>query len=183
MKKNKEFEKGLKTVINTIISGMKKEDKENPIFTHLLKYMKSIDNPDEFNCLALFPIERVVGTWLEARFKKSNHLARSIYLNYNFFENNVSELCSKMYGLGCSVDKGRFLVKQAIQWKETGKLPVFNWKQEYTFHYPETGTPRQWMNFIEGLSDLLYGRNERYLLALKELMDTHSKKIKKEKKK
>jgi hypothetical protein len=50
-------------------------------------------------------------------------------------------------------------------------MPKFNWKGEYVYHYPETGTEEQWMNFIFGLVRLRRGYSKEYLLAIKELLE------------
>ena len=180
--KNKEFEKGLKSLLINISKRLEKEDRESPIFKHMSKNIKYLKDPNEFDVMAIYPIRRIIQTFVKTQFKKGNNLAESSYTNYNFFESNISELCSQFYGTGCSVDKARTLLRFAIQWKEIGIMPEFNWKQKYTFHYPKIGTMKQWMNFIEGLNRLLYGYNKEYLFALNLLMKEHRKRFIKQKK-
>jgi hypothetical protein len=169
----------MKTLLTGIVSQTREEDKASPIFAHLFKSIEHLKDPNDFHVMAIYPIERVIGTFVDANFKKDNYLAREIYLNYHFFESNISQLCTQFYGSGCSVDRGRYLIRAAIKWQETGKMPMFNWKQEYTFHYPETGTPRQWMFFVSGLQRLLYGYNQEYIHALKVLIVENEKSKKK----
>lgn len=175
---DKELKNGLNLLFTSISKKASKEDKKSPVFKYISKQIKYIKDPNEFDVMALYPIRRIIKTFISTQFKEDNYLAESIYTDYNFFESNLSELCSQFYGIGCSVDKARFLIRCAIKWKETGVMPKFDWKQKYTFHYPKTGTMKQWMNFIEGLNRLRYGYNKEYLLALNSLMLEHNKKIK-----
>lgn len=171
--------KVMKSLLAGIVSRTREEDKASPIFAHLLKQIEYLEDPEDFYRRAVWPIERVIGTFVDAKFKKDNYLAREVYLNYRFFESNISQLCTNFYGCGCSVDRARYLIQAAIRWQETGKMPRFNWKQKYTFHYPNTGTPQQWMHFIGGLQRLLYGYNLEYIHALKVLIIENEKSKKK----
>ena len=182
-KQKKEInEKEFKDFLNSLGLSFDKEHLESPIFKHLFEHINKLskycENPDNFYTMVFYPIKRTIELILRTKFNKSDE-ASHLYLDYSFLESNVSELCSKFYGTSCSVDKGRFLVKSYIKWKDTGVISKFNWKQEYTFHYPKSGTIKQWMNFIEGVSRLKYGYNREYLLALKELTEAHQKFIKK----
>ena len=167
---------GIKVLVKKIVDNMAKEDKASPMFEHILKNVEYIKDPEEFNSMALYPIKRVIRTFVSTQFKEENYLANDIYTNYDFFEDNVSELCRKFEGNFACADKARTLLRFAVKWKETGTVPQFNWKQRYTFHYPKTGTAEQWMNFIDGLCGLLYGNNQKYLSALEELKKEHSNK-------
>ena len=119
--------------------------------------------------MVLYPITRTIELVLQTKINKK---ISYLYLAYDFLKNNVSELCVRLYGSACSVDKARYLVKAYINWKETGNMPVFKWGGDYVFHYPQTGTEEQWMAFIDGVQRLKYGHNKEYLLALNELMNT-----------
>ena len=174
---DEDLKKGFKEIFKRLSEEMSDEDKKSPMFALLEKNIQYIDNPDEFNTMVVYPIKRVAYTFLTAKGYK-NFFTKKIYTDYDFFEDNLAALCSQLYGTACSVDKARFLLKAAVQWKEKEKMPVFNWKQKYTFHYPETGSPKQWMDLIEGLGFLLTGNNKQYLLALQSLMKTHEKKRK-----
>ncbi len=182
-KKIKLNEAEFKEFMNTLVDSFDKEYLESPMFKHFFENLKYFENPDEFQSMVLHPIKRAIELVLENKFNKNKNTS-SLYFQYDFLENNVSQLCSQFYGSGCSVDKGRSLVKAYIRWKETGKMPKFDWKGKYTFHYPETGTEEQWMKFIDGVYRLKYGYNKEYLLALKELMNAKKTKevIKREKK-
>jgi hypothetical protein len=179
--KNKEMEKGIKNIMETIIQKAKEEDKESPIYDFIATKKEYLSNPDTFNTMVVYRIKRIIHTFIETQFTEKNYLAQAIYMDYDFFKNNISQLCSKLYGSGCCVDRARFLLKSAIKYKEMGELPKFDWKAEYTFHYPKTATPKMWIEFIEGLYGLRYGNNEKYLIALNNIIKDYEKSKYKEK--
>ncbi|MDD5530846.1 MAG: hypothetical protein PHX21_12585, partial [bacterium] len=163
----KEIEKTIGGIFDVISSRMEEEDKKSPIFDFISKQIKHLKDPEDFYTMAIFPVERIIHTFIETQFKKDNYLAPEIYLRYHFFENHLSKLCQNLYGNACCVDRARFLLQAALKWKETGEMPIFNWEQKYTFHIPPTGTPEQWMSFIEAIKSLLYGNSVKYCMALK----------------
>jgi len=169
-KKTEFKEEEFKTFLNGLADGFDKEHLESPLFKYFFDNLEYFEDPDKFQTMLLHPIIKKIELVLKTKFNKKENII-SLYFEYDFLENNVSELCNNLYGLSCSVDKGRSMVKAYIRWKETGRMPKFDWKGEYVFQYPETGTEEQWMNFIDGVQRLKYGYNKEYLLALKELMD------------
>lgn len=186
--KKKEFDvkfnkKKFVTFLKGLSDSFDKEYLKSPMFKHFFENSKYFEDPDSLHTMIIHPFEKAVQLVLQTKLKKSQSESH-LYLDYNFLENNVSQLCSTFYGSACSVDKGRSLVKAYIRWKETGKMPKFDWQGKYVFHYPETGTEEQWMNFIDGVQRLKYGYNKEYLLALKELMNAKKTKevIEREKK-
>jgi len=168
-----ELEGGLKEVITTILGNSEEEDRNSPIFQSLLKNIQYLNDAEDFDCMVVYPVRKVINTFVREKYP-TNYLAQDIYMNYSFFENNLSELCKQFYGFGCCVDKARTLLRFAIKWKQENKMPEFNWEQEYTYQYPKTGTMEQWMNFIIALSHLLRGDYEEYLLAFTSLIETHN---------
>lgn len=171
--KFEEIEETLDTLVTSILKESNVRSKKSKICEYLSKNKIPVEDPDEFNCLVVYPIMEILHTFIAAQFKDNNALASRVYINYNFFESNVSKLCEQFYGSACCVDKARYLLKAAIKWKGTGELPIFNWEQEYTYHYPKKGTPKQWMDFIDSLSFLLSGNNKKYLDTLKALVEVH----------
>lgn len=174
--KKEELKEGLKLLFDSFSKTMAKEDLESPIFAHIAKNIEYIGDAEDFNTMAVFPIERVINTFVSTQLSKGNHLGKAIYTNYGFYDAHISNLCQRMYGMACCADRSSFLLKSAINWKESGEMPEFDWDQEYTYHYPKTGSMEQWMEFIEGLHGLEYGQYERYLKALHELVQEHEEK-------
>src|SRR3990167_4209062 len=162
----------IKEVIEGLLDGFDKEHLGSPIFKHLIEKSEYLKDPDTMRTMIVHPFIRCVELAISKTQNKSNAVA-DLWMNYNFLESNVSELCSKFYGGACSVDRGRFIVKSFIKFKETGIMPKLNWKQEYTYHYPKKGTLKQWFIFVEGVNRLKYGYNDIYLKSLMELMKVH----------
>jgi len=180
VKKIKFDEKVFKEVVNTLVDNFDKEHLENPVFKHIVNNKEWLDNPDHIHTMIMAPFKRCVELAINMTQKQKDEVT-TLWLNYQFLESNVSELCSQFYGHGCCVDRGSFIVNSYIEYVKTGIMPKLNWKQEYTFHYPKKGSLKQWFDFVAGVHRLKYGYNKEYLLALRELMKAH--KIKKEVKK
>jgi len=167
----------IKEVIESMVDGFDKEHLASPIFKHLVEKAEYLKDPDEMHTMIIYPFTRCVELAISKTQNKSNAVV-DLWMNYPFLERNVSELCAKFYGGACSVDRGRFIVKSFIKFKDTGIMPKLNWKQEYTYHYPKKGTLKQWFNFVEGVNRLQYGYNDIYLKSLMVLIKAHKKKVK-----
>lgn len=169
--------KAIAEVIESLADSFDKEHLANPMFQHIIKNAEYLKDPDEMHTMILHPFIRCLELAISHSQVKSSSVA-DLWVNYDFLENNVSKLCSRFYGSGCSVDRGRFIVKSFIKFKETGVMPKFDWKQEYTFHYPKKGTLKQWFSFVEGVHRLKYGYNDIYLKSIMKLIEVHKKKRK-----
>ncbi len=172
VKKIKFDKKAFKEVVENLIDGFDKEHLKEPIFNHIVKNSKWLDTPDHIHTMIVFPFRRCLELAINITQKQTNEVTK-LWMDYNFLESNISELCSQFYGSGCSVDRGHFIVKSYIKYIKTRVMPKLDWKQEYTFHYPKKGTLKQWFNFVEGIHRLKYGLNKEYLLALHKLVEVH----------
>lgn len=157
-----------KELITNMTEGFDKEHLESPLFKHIMDNSEYLDDPDKIYTMITYPFERSLELAISTSQKQKREVT-DLWLDYEFLERNVSELCSQFYGSGCSVDRGRFLVKSYIKFKTEGVMPELDWKQQYTYHYPKTGTLKQWFDFIFGVTRLRHGLNKEYLLALQEL--------------
>lgn len=155
-------------LVNSMLDGFDRETMSSGLYQHFKENAQWFNEPDTIRSFILHPVNDAVELIIRNVNKKPREVA-NIWIEYEFIENNISRLCEKFYGSACCVDRGRFITKSFIKFKETGVMPEFNWKQEYTYHYPETGTMKQWLDFAEGVYELKYGRNEKYLKALLEL--------------
>jgi hypothetical protein len=72
----------------------------------------------------------------------------------------------------CSADKVRMILSALARFHATGQPISFEPADGYTFHLPKSVfmTHAQCVEFFDGVYDLYYGRPERYLLALGELI-------------
>lgn len=169
-KTKKKFDKkAFKTVVTNMLDGFDKEHLESPMFKHLIKKSEWLDTPSHTQTMIVHPFRRTLELAISMSQNQSDEVTR-LWLDYDFLENNVSELCSQLYGHGCCVDRGSFIVNSYIQFKVDGVIPKLDWTKEYTFHYPNTGDMKQWFAFVAGVYRLKYGINKEYLFALKTLM-------------
>lgn len=171
---DKVTKKAIAEVIESLADSLDKEHLADPMFQHILRNAEWLKDPSEMNTMVLHPFIRCLELAIAHSQNKSNEVA-DLWVDYDFLENNVSQLCARFYGSGCSVDRGNFIVKSYIKFKETGKIPKLDWKQEYTFHYPKKGTMKQWFDFVMGVHRLKYGYNDVYLKSLKKLIEVHKK--------
>jgi hypothetical protein len=168
--------KTFEEVVTSMLKGFDKETMSTGLYNHLIENAEWFKEPETISTFITHPVKNCAELIIQNVHKKSREVA-NIWLDYDFIESNVSKLCEQFYGSGCSVDRGRFIVKSFIKFTETKVMPEFNWKQEYTYHYPEKGTMKQWVDFADGVFELRYGLNKKYLKALKSLVDPHSSKL------
>lgn len=70
-----------------------------------------------------------------------------IWRHYSSIEHYISELISKFEGVGCSVDKGRWLLNSYMTYIQTEKMPDMT-IEEKCFWKPHFGTAETWMKWI-----------------------------------
>lgn len=129
----------------------------------------SFDGPDEFFYAVLYPFEQFISGFLHAELEGVNRDVIFIYKNSQYIDRSFAQLFIKHEGSACSSDKSRTIVKRLVDFYQTGKKIEFDYNAEYTFHFPKTifKTHEHIVLFYEGLKDLQYGDNRRYLQAMK----------------
>jgi len=162
----KELKKAMTTVFDSILSDVKSEAQGTPLFDFISSKKEWIGDPEEMDIMINHQFKKVITECVAKTYNSEDHVIGMIYTNWGLFDNNVTELTRRLEGSGCCADRGRTIVKSYIQYKITGSLPV--WGDNYG--YPKKGTSLQWMNFIEGIASLYYGRPDKYLIAFKELI-------------
>jgi hypothetical protein len=170
MKKNK-LKTEMTSIFDVLFTRMDEEAKADPLFAFIENRKQWLGDPEEMGIMISFEFNSIINSLVKQTLNTNDNIICDIYTDWSLFDNHVTNLCSKLYGGGCSADRGRFIVKSFIKYRLTGELPVFDPKPE-NYHHPETGTPEQWMNFVEGVGHLKYGHLEKYLLAYKELLIT-----------
>ena len=78
-----------------------------------------------------------------------------MYSDWQFFDSHVTRLCSDFYGGACSADRGRYLCKKYIDYLITGEYPVL---MLLNIILIQKGTPKQWLDLIDSLQELMYGK-------------------------
>ena len=155
--------------INAMNEGINKEYLKTPMFEHLVENSEYLNNPDNINPMIIYPFKKCVALAIERTHKIEANIVNR-WMNFSFLERNISQLCSDLYGSPCSVDRGRFIVKSYIKFKETKVVPKLDWKQKYTYHYPPSGKLEDWFALVEGLDELRYGYNTKYFIGMSNIM-------------
>lgn len=161
-----ELKKAMTTIFDSILSNAKSEAQRNPLFEFILDNREWIGDPEEMDIMINYKFKCIIEECVSQTYNSEDHIIKMIYTNWSLFDNNVTELTTRLEGVGCCADRGRTIVKSYIKYKITGNLPV--WGDNYGA--PKIGTPLQWMNFIEGIANFYYGRPDKYLMAFKELI-------------
>lgn len=155
----------LENTINTLADGFQRSFEEGDEYAFLSQYFDGeVKNFEDYNLLKILPIKQT----LHAKFKQYGKLMyklTDLVMNYGFFDNTLSELIKKKEGWACSVDKSRWLIRQWVKWMLEGEMPDMT-IGEKCYWKPHFGSAQQWIDFMEGLSFLLYGRPEKYIIAL-----------------
>ncbi|MFA5790733.1 MAG: hypothetical protein WC976_06705 [Caldisericia bacterium] len=165
----KNLKKGMTAIFDGILGSMSTKAKADPLFAYLSSKKEWLGDPEDMNVMIFHDLNNIINEVVKKTLGVNDHIICNIYTDWNLFDLHVTELCSRLYGPACCADRGRFIVKSFIKYRITKKLPVFNPKPE-NYHHPETGTPKQWMAFVESIDDLKYGDPRRYLVAYKDLI-------------
>lgn len=165
---NKVDVKVLADIFDVILQSKAREDAvELKPLADWLKGYKSFKNPKDFN--GGF-IQNIIKSALEVAGIQDN--VSSIWMNYGLFDEQVACFLESVEGSACMYDKSGWLLRQYVEYKKSGALPDMS-PEEKCYWKPRFGTGQQWMNYIAGLGDMLYGKNQKWAAAIKALMEAH----------
>jgi len=160
----------LSSIFDGIISSAKKEAEKDPLHLALVTYFESkkqwMDDPSSAHLMVYHNINMMMESIVDAVVPGADWLVHELYINHSFYDSNLSELCSKYFGGACSVDRSNYIIRSAIKWRTEGVVPVFT----DNYWCPPKGQPISWLNIVEGLGNLRYGKPEKYLKSLQILM-------------
>ncbi len=163
-----EMKQAIGSIFDSLIEDSNRKAESNPFYEFINQNKDWLDDPETANTMILFPFKNIIRRFVEKKYGSKNHIIKLIYTEWNFFESNVRELTTKFEGITCCADRSRRIIKSYIDFTLTGELPV--WDSE-KYSHPKVGSPAHWMHFIESLASLYYGNPDKYLFALKQLMD------------
>lgn len=133
-----------------------------------------VRDAEDFDVLVNCKIDRVLESYLEKILEKElgkiqdfekMHDIIFFYKNYGFLESNVRELIILKEGSPCSSDKSRWILKSYRDFLVNDTIPDMT-IGEKCYWKPKFGTSRDWMDFCESLIHLHYGKPQRYLIAI-----------------
>ena len=163
---DEELKQSMQVIFDRLQTSADKNAEQSPLWDFLVTKKQWLGDPEDMDTMIMFPFRNIIDLLIKTTIPKADWLVKDIYKDWAFFDNNITNLCSQFYGGGGSADRGRVIVKSAIKYRLTGELPVFDGK----YWNPKTGTPEMWMELVEGLGRLKYGKFDVYFKALNTLV-------------
>lgn len=149
------------------------EQKEIDLFKQILETteIKNFEDYQEFFYAVLYPFEQFISGYIKSTMANNRDVV-FIIKNQNYIEHNYAKIIETQEGSACSADKSRTIMRSLVNYYTSGKEISFNYEQEYTYHLPKKvfKTHDQIINFYEGLKNLWYGDNRKYLEALTKVL-------------
>ena len=163
----------------------KSEQEANERVTEALKFLNEskykIKSPEDFNCLIGIRVEQcmeaIAKTLHDIPTIKNTHLADFIFVNYEFLEHNIRELCTLREGSCCCADKSRHIINMFLQYAIDGTIPEFDPAVEQ-YWIPNFGDNQMWIDLCNSLYRLYYGYTKDYFKAYAALVECDIRKYK-----
>lgn len=171
------IKEALTDILSTIIANNEEETRIN--YGEIIKKFRhsgyDLDNPDTFNVMVNFEIERVLGLVASELSPSPYNLdnleaIKFIFLNYTFLESNIEKLITKREGSCCCTDKAGHILEAYMDYLVRDFVPET--KTDRHFYVFNFGEYKDWFDFCGGLFRLYYGDNEKYLLSYKKLLES-----------
>lgn len=128
----------------------------------------SFKTPEEFYFTVIYPYEKFVRGFIKSEISPSHDIEFCL-MHQRYLDRSFCDFFKEYEGFACSADKSRTVVKRIVEFFKTGHRIEFDYEQEYTFHLPKKvfKTHDHIMLMYEGLKNLQYGSNKKYIEALK----------------
>jgi hypothetical protein len=151
------------------------EQKEIELYEKLIdeRCYENIDDFQEFYHGLIYPHEQFINGLIKSEISPNRDVG-FILKHSNFLENNFRCWIEKVEGSACCADKTRTIIRNLIDFYKTGNKIDFDYNQEYTFHLPKVvfKNHESIVEFYEGIKSLYYGNPTKYLLCLKNLIES-----------
>lgn len=133
-----------------------------------------ISNYDEFYLFLIFPFEEFVDGSIISEIS-DNYDVRFLLSKSRFVEDHLCEMFRREEGLACCADKARTVMSSLINFYKKGLKISFDYDGEYTYHLPKKmlKTHNECVAFYEALNSLYYGNPDKYIHALKGILETN----------
>jgi hypothetical protein len=163
-------------VLDGLVGSIKKDQID--LFKKLVdeKCFPNVTSIDEFHLGLVFPFEQFLSGLI--RTKISTHKdACFLLIHSSFVENNFEKLIEKIEGRACCADKSRTILSALLRFFKEGIPIQWDYTQKITYHLPEKifTTHIEIMCFYLALVDLYYGKTDKYLVELKNIMEKAKK--------
>jgi hypothetical protein len=164
-------------IANTITSIVDKFDEENsikfkPFIDSLKDNLKLIDSPEHLDIMMRFPFETCVGHIAKHMEGTNDDNIVFLYTHYSFVENHFRNLIETSEGSACCADKSRWIIKSLLKYYKDGTEFDMGIDEEKCFWKPRTifREAKLIIDFYQALRHLYYGRFEKYVIILKQIM-------------
>jgi hypothetical protein len=151
------------------------EQKEIELYEKLIdeRCYENIDDFQEFYYGLIYPHEQFINGLIKSEISPNKDVG-FILKNSHFIENNFRYWIEKVEGSACCADKTRIIIRNLIDFYKTDNKIDFDYNQEYTFHLPKVvfKNHESIVEFYEGIKSLYYGNPTKYLLCLKNLIES-----------
>lgn len=133
--------------------------------------IKTFKDYDEFFFAVIYPFREFIRGFVRSEISDNVDVV-FLMLNSQFVTRHFEALIERKEGWPCSADKSTTIMRALMNHFRTGEKIEFNYDGEYTYHLPKKifASHDQIVNFYEGLKDLYYGRSEKYLKSLKDVL-------------
>ena len=154
----------MKIIFDGILQGMRDETEGNyPELIESIRNNPVLLDPERFNLDVTFQIEQIMDCVL-------GHSCAA-FMAYPVIDNILSRLFERLHGrIGCA-GRARIVAKDYVEYDRTGTIPEDVREEKY---YHMRGTPLLWMEFCEGITHLVHGNPNQYLIKLKQIMELYN---------
>jgi len=168
------FSDQLKTIFSEMMKEVENKAINDPLYQYFLQRIDDFDSAYTVDMQIVRPFKNIIETVAKNKWHTDDGMVMSMYVDYSFYNSNIRILIEDIYGNYEVAGKAKHILQNALAWRLTGNLPDYDSRSENALE-PETGTGKQWMEFVEGLYRLRYGYREEYLRAYQALVRTKKK--------
>lgn len=163
----------LKNFLNSFADSIEKENTE--LYKNIIESsnITKCENPSEFFHAVIHPFDKFISGFLKTTLS-ANRDVEFIWKNSQFIERHFRNLFEKYEGGAYSSDKSKTILSGLLRYFSSGEMIEFNYDAKYTYHLPKIifKSHDQIIEFYEGIKDVFYGHPEKYLKALKNVLQT-----------
>jgi len=164
----------IKEVLDGMLGALKKE--EVALYKALIDKTcyKKIEDVEDFYLAIVYPFEKFVSGLIRTEISNNEDVV-FILKRSRFIKSHFETLIQNTEGSACCADKSRTIMNGLLDFYREGKLIVFDYEQEYTYHLPRVlfKTHESIIGFYKGLSGLYHGDPLEYLAQLLKIKNSY----------
>lgn len=161
----------LTTFLDAFSNGIREEEKE--LYRRVINEngIKQFNRYDEFYLAVIYPFNKFLNGFIASEISDNRDVI-FLLTHSDFVERQFEEYIKFYEGSACHCDKSGTIISALIDFYKTGKRIEFDYNGEYTFHLPKKvfKTHESIVGFYEGVKNLFYGNNSKYLESILNLL-------------